>query len=188
MRNKYLFSLLAISAIVLLCLPFTRSLLLFSVGSLVRSLSQSSCYSIPESPKQNDPSIPSKSQRKTTLTSSEKLVSQVARDLLGEEFIYARAGKARSLLPKSEFEQGDKWIDVWVENVGGLEINRQREHWNPKISEMSRKIFQNDPTVDGLEFRLYYDNNLTYWVRTSHEAATSDNWYQVRYSECKEAS
>lgn len=171
-----------------LLLTPTRSLLIFSAGSAIRSLNEPLCYSIPESPNQNDPSIPSESQRKAALTPSEKLVSQVARDLLGEEFIYARAGKARSLLPKGEFEQSDKWINIWVENVEGLEINRQREHWNPKISEISRKVFQNNPTVDGLEFRMYYDNNLTYWVRTSHEAETSDNWYQVRYSECKEAS
>lgn len=166
----------------------TRSLFLFSVGSAVRNLNEPPCYSIPESPNQSDPSIPSESQRKTDLTPSEKFVSQVARDFLGEEFVYAQSGKARSLLPKGEFEQGDKWIDIWVENVEGLEIGRQREHWSPKISEISRKVFENSPTVNGLEFRLYYDDNLTYWVRTSRKAETSDNWYQVRYSECREAS
>ena len=147
---------------------------------------------MPEPPRDDDPLIPSEPQRKMSLTPSERLVSQTAGDVFGEEFVYAQAGKARSLLPGGKLEPSDQWVDLWIENERGWRISKQREHWDPKISEMSRRVFQTDPTVDGLEFRMYYNGLLTYWVRISREDSreVADDfeygWRLVRYSECKE--
>ena len=187
MSGKYVFFLLVTSLALLILLSVPRSLLVFSIVSIAgNSPNELPCYSIPEPPNDYDPTIPDDAQRKTALTSSEKIVSQVARDILGKDFVYAQAGEARPSSPRGAFTEDEKWVDIWAENAVRFPIREQREHWKPKIMAVSQEVFQEDPTVDGLEFRMYYGGNLTYWVRTFSEAETSNySWYRIRYSECK---
>ena len=155
------------------------------------------CYSMPEPPRDGDLPIPNEVQRIVLFDPSGMFVSQVSEKAFGEEFVYAQRGWARSIRPDGMFKPDDKWLDVWVKNDRGLRITKQREHWNPKIEAVSRKVFQSDPTVGGLEFLMYYRNNLTYWVQTSRVRTSQKGrelgdefeygWHQVRYSECKKS-
>ena len=170
---------------ILFAVPITRSYIIFAATYTFSNPNAPSCTSIPEPPHLGDVDLPTEEELANPQTSLEASVSEVVRRDT-KNFVQARIGSPRYIGPSDEISEG-VWLDVWLKSPKNLLVEEQREYWDPTLSRISEQIFREQPEVSGLEFRMYYNNNLTYWVQTvkNFTKAEGYDWYQIRYSECK---
>jgi hypothetical protein len=170
LKNKKLFyiCLIAGTFLIIALLPY----IWFGISYLINNPNDP-CYSMPEPPNFNDPLLPESVQSLNKASTAIKLVNEIALQEFGDEFVAVEEVRGNALI-------------TWIENRKRFKINQQKEHWNPKIEEMSRRVFESDSSIWELEYRMYYNKLLTYWVKVPRNLPnyTPTYWKQPRYSEC----
>ncbi len=164
--------------VILIAWPYIK----FGFGYLFDNPNDPGCLAIPEPPSSSDPIVPIGTRLSSSATLIEEYVKETATREFGGELIYAETDEA------SDANNDSKFI-IWIRNVDKFKITEQREHWNPKIEATSQKIFADNSFVQELEYRMYYNNLLTYWVKVDRDLPeyTDQYWQRPRYSECTKA-